>query len=374
MGQVTPSPDLRAYLRSLDVPTLAELLVEQADRDPRLRQELELRAAAQGGAVAEAHRLLDNASPDLVPHEEATAYATKVGPVLDTLRRLLDAGTQADLAPLARRAVDQISEALGRLDDPTGATGDELARAVALYARACAAHPPPADRLADWILGIEFGLPGGPPIELSAFAAALGEPGLRRIRSTVDKVLAETDAAQDDPRRQVAGRLLEELAEISGDVDELVAILSAKPPRLEVSLKIVRVLRAAGRHTEAIAHAAKALVKDKGQPRPSTEPPAPAVPPVSIKDTEDTADTEDTGELVRACRAQVEELIAQKDAAGYQQAAKELRRLRTLHRRAGTPEEFAGYLAELVETHRRKTRLLAELRNARIALPKIAHS
>ena len=66
----------------------------------------------------------------------------------------------------------------------------------------------------------------------------------------------------------------------------------------------------------------------------------------------------------------IEWLIEQKDAARYEQAAKWLRKVRTLHRKAGTPGEFPGYLAELVGVHKRKARLIGEIRRARIALPK----
>ncbi|MFD2397734.1 hypothetical protein ACFSVJ_14580 [Prauserella oleivorans] len=155
-------PDLRAFLRSLDSATLADLLCEQADRDPELRRRL--LARAHGGELAEVSDLLDDARP--------AEEAVQVTSVLDTLQRLLDGGTQADVAPLARRAVDKITAALG---DTEGAVGEsQLERAVALYARACAAHPPPPSRLADWFLGMAFGTPGWPDISLPDFAEALG--------------------------------------------------------------------------------------------------------------------------------------------------------------------------------------------------------
>src|SRR4051812_33104940 len=100
-------PFLRIFLGTLDAETLADLLHAQAERDPELRRALESRACAQGGAVAEAHRLLDT-----VVTAGNYEYAAKVGSVLDTLQRLLDAGSRADLAPLARRTVDDISEML----------------------------------------------------------------------------------------------------------------------------------------------------------------------------------------------------------------------------------------------------------------------
>ncbi|MFD2467355.1 hypothetical protein [Amycolatopsis silviterrae] len=260
-------------------------------------------------------------------------YTAKIGAVLDTVRRLLDSGSRADLAPLARRAVDDIVGMLEQHGDLDVELQERLDQAVALYARACAARPPDPEQLADWVLEAAF---SGRAVAVADFAAALGESGLARMKSIVDDLVRD-----DGPQREIAERLREEIAEASGDVDGLVAILSAKPPRVDVSLKIVRVLRAAGRHSEAIAYAARALTPQR---------------------------TEE--ESIPEYRERVEQLIAQKEASAYREAAQCLKKLRALHKKAGTAEEFTGYVAELVNVHRRKTRLLAEIRSARIALPK----
>ncbi|WP_410658567.1 hypothetical protein [Amycolatopsis sp. lyj-112] len=446
---MSSTTDLRPYLRTLDAETLADLLHAQAERDPALRQILESRFVTQGSDLAEAHRLLDTAV--MAGNVE---YAAKVGSVLDTLQRLLDAGSRADLAPLARRTVDDISEMLEQIDDASGEVADRLDRAVELYARACVARPPDPDGLAGWILEVEFDGPGWPVIELADFASALGDKGLARIKSTVDDVLAENPSGV---KRETAERLREELAEVSGDVDALVAILAAKPPRVDVSLKIVRVLRAAGRHSEAIAHAARALTHDKKNEREETRPVP--VPPISVPPVEEppvplsrkefdenpgcatylvlreesleagrwlaqrktalarlrelaAEGTDAADELVRALlgedradeawraavrfeaslavrveladsrsiahpaetipiyRDHVEELITHKDPNSYRAAARQLRKLRTVHKKAGTAEEFSSYLGTLVEIHKRKTRLIAEVKAARIAIPK----
>ncbi|WUH88543.1 hypothetical protein OG494_36070 [Amycolatopsis sp. NBC_00438] len=427
----------------MDAETLADLLHAQAERDPELRHSLELRAATQSGDVSEAHRLLDTAVTD-----GNVEYTAKVGAVLDTLQRMLDAGSRADLAPLARRTVDDISEMYEQAGDHPGDLGDRLDRAVEIYARACAARPPDPEKLADWILEVEFDGPGRPVIDLAEFAPPLGEPGLRRIKSTVDDVLA---ASGPGHRRDVAERLQEQLAEVLGDVDGLVAILSAKPPRVDVSLKIVRVLRAAGRHSEAIAHAARALTPHKHLRPPPAKPEEDddvsrrrkefderpgretyaalreaasdagkwpvqrraalarlreraadgvehadelarvlledgrpdeawracvrfeASPQVRLELAE-LRSAEHPAETIPVFRAEVDELIERKDPQAYQDAARRLKLLRTLHKRAGTPDEFTAYLGALVETHKRKTRLITEIRAARIALPKAVTS
>lgn len=481
--------DLRAYLRTLDAGTLADLLYEQAERDPGLRTRLRLRAGEPGGDLAEVAILLDGATPRRGPGPEpaSSGEVAKIGAVLDTLQRLLDSGTQADVEPLARRAVDRIIKAMENTGGP-GALAVEWRRAVGLYARACAAHPPDPERLADWLLGIEFGGSGLPRIEFADFAEALGRPGLGRLKSTVDSVLAEVPAAEADAmpeaawlRRRTAERLNEQLAEISGDVDALLEILSGQLPRLDVSLKIVRVLRAAGRTTEAIAHAAQSLAQGSGPARvrlvnaladrasgnrnvPGQGAIGGARSQTGAKTVEETGrrdevlalprteferspglrtyralreaateparwdaereralgllreragtdslaadefarvlldegrpeeswqaalrydcslglkmelarlrEAEHPADAIVVYKSHIEDLIEHKDAEHYRHAAKRLRKLRTLCRTAGLAEEFGDYLAGLVRTHRRKARLLAEIRNASITVPK----
>ncbi|WP_167109630.1 hypothetical protein [Amycolatopsis viridis] len=328
--------DLRAYLTSLDPETLAGLLHDQAERDPELRRSLTARAGVR--------------EPE----------PSTVGPVLDTVQRLLDSGTRADVAPLARRTVERIR----REGD-----GAELRRALGLYARACAARPPDPVELADWLGGIA--MDGRAEIDLAEFAGPLGEAGLARLRSHVDK-------ARPDP---VAERLHEQLVEVSGDVDGLVAILAKQLPRMEASLRIVRVLRAAGRTGEAIGYAARALKQDPAEAALADDvlglrraefeaAPTPEHAEALIDALVAAGRRDEAAALLEVHRRRVAELIARRTVEHYREAARVLRRLRTLHRTVGRPADFAPYLADLVATHRRKARLLTEIRNARIALPK----
>lgn len=323
--------DLRGYLRSLDAETLAELLHEQAERDPELHARLRLRAE-------EAPR-----RPD------AAGETTKIVAVLDTLQRLLDGGTRADLAPLARRTVDRILKA--QHDDSA-----VMQRAVALYARACAARPP-AD-LADWIA--RLALDRGVEVDLAQFVNHLGDNGFAKLKSIVDK--------QEGP---AAERLAEQLAELSGDVDALLQILTRQPRRLDVRLKIVRVLREAGRTAEAVAYAAQA--RNGNSVPPEEKEPDELIHTLLAEDRPDeawAAAQRHPAEALDVYKQHIEFLIEQKDAAHYELAAKRLRKIRQLYRRAGIPAEFTPYLAELVAVHKRKARLLAEIRQARIALPR----
>ncbi len=207
----------------------------------------------------------------------------------------------------------------------------------------------------------------------------------------MEAALADT-GVDGDRRTRVARALRLELAEITGDVDTVVSLLSEQLPRLDVSLRIVRVLRAAGRHAEAIAHAAKALGNATGTVGNQGDGRGPVVealervrtqqPPVDISDVErllrqDRCDEawkatarHEPSDVIPLYREHVERLIDSRNTRLYECAAGQLRRLRMLYRRAGASQEFTAYLTELLGRHRRKTRLLDEIRKARIALPR----
>ncbi|WP_024876882.1 hypothetical protein [Saccharomonospora piscinae] len=373
---MTPRSDLRTFLRTLDTDTLADLLAEHAEHDAGLRSRLEELAG----------------DPSEPQGQAEWSGATQTDPVqlssvLDTVRRLLDANTAADVAPLSRRAVDRVLAATGSGGGLPPALAEQFGRAVSLYARACAAHPPPPRELAEWLTALVLDGPSGPGVRLADFADALGEEGLAHVRDAVAVIPVDEGGHRADAAR----RLRLELAETTGDVDTVVALLSERLPRLDVSLRIVRVLRAAGRHSEAIAHAANALGHGKAGSGAGRGPLVEALervrteqPPVDTSDVEallrdnrcddawKAAARHEPSDMIPLYREHVERLIDSRNPQLYDRAAGQLRRLRMLYRRAGVPREFTPYLSELVGRHRRKTRLLDELRRARIALPRTA--
>ncbi|MEY7970448.1 hypothetical protein AB8O38_00450 [Saccharomonospora xinjiangensis] len=394
---MTRRPELRAFLLTLDTETLVHILCEQADRDEELRQRLiELRGSRRlGNAEGTCSSGVEDGAAGARPADDAPGTArsarsdtVQLDSVLDTVQRLLDAGTSADVTPLARRTADRLVSAARESGDPSAGLLEQLGRAVSLYSRACAAHPQPSRELAEWIIQLVFDSPVRSAVRLADFAEALGDDGLAWVRSAVDAVLAEGGDDSDRVRAARAVRL--EIAEITSDVDTVVGLLSEELPRLDVSLRIVRVLRAAGRHSEAIAHAAKALgngpVGHDGGSAPVVE----ALERVRTRQPpSDTSDVEqllgadrydeawkvvaghDPSDVIPLYRHCVEQLIDSRNAQNYELAAVQLRRLRLLYRRAGISQEFSTYLAGLLGRHRRKTRLLDELRKARVALPKV---
>lgn len=243
--------DLDAYLRTLSVSELADLLLSQAQRDPALYRRLALRAAGTAGApqVAVLRRQLDEALR-VRTYQSAADYATRAREALDTIGDLIESGHAAEARPLARGAVERLTSALSEMDDP--AVVAVCQRALRLYARACAAARPNPAKLAAWLFQLAKDGPGWPEVSPVDYAEALGDAGMAEYRALL------RSAWQADPTDRIR-QLRESLAAAEGDVDALVDVLSDGLPAVRSYQQIVEVLRRAGRLTEAVSWAERAV-------------------------------------------------------------------------------------------------------------------
>lgn len=161
----------------------------------------------------------------------------------------------AAVPALARRAVDLATTALMYMDGSSGM----VHALMAVHARACVAAPPDPKRLAGWLAGVRLDGPGWPDFELRDYAAALGDRGRAELARVVEDRArtAEPDLHGGTP---FGIRVLrEQLAEISGDVDHHIAVLSDDLHAASQYLKIVDALRNVGRTADAECWARRGL-------------------------------------------------------------------------------------------------------------------
>ncbi|HEX6356526.1 hypothetical protein [Actinophytocola sp.] len=254
-GSPVPDTDLGAYLRSLDQRELVDLLLAQAQRDPALYRQLVMRAGASGAPqVAVLRRQLDTALR--VRGVVDGDYAARAKDVLDTVHDLVEAGHAAEARPLARHAVELLAAAVGSVDDPVGTLAGVCRRAVKLYARACTAARLSPAKLAAWLFELRRGWTTWPAIDLGDFAEPLGEAGMAAYRALVDEAWHALD---DDDDPTVLRAMREQLAKISGDVDEMVEVLADDLPAPRAYRAVVELLRHAGRLDEAIRWAERGV-------------------------------------------------------------------------------------------------------------------
>ncbi|MDP4028422.1 MAG: hypothetical protein Q8P42_05580 [Gallionella sp.] len=231
-----PWRDIREYLTTQPPEALVDLLLDVAQRDDRLYQSLLLKAERTGGGgnVAKAfRRAIDGATRihGFVDWREVGTFASNIEQVADSLAELLKPDTAATLVELTEYAIERVENSLEQVDDSNGEIGDIVYRLGELHLKACTmARPDPAG-LAGRLFHFETTLPFGLcSFDAATYRTALGKEGLRRYRELAEvewRKLKPRDAKDGyDTHRERITRIMERLAEASGDVEELVAIKS----------------------------------------------------------------------------------------------------------------------------------------------------
>jgi uncharacterized Zn finger protein len=263
-----PWRDIREYLAAQPQDALIALLLDVAQRDDRLYQSLLFKAECGGGDVAAAfRRAIDGATRiyGFVDWREAGSFADNIEEVADSLAGLLKPGTAAVLVELTEYAIARTEDALEQIDDSSGSVGEIVYRLGELHLKACAMARPEPKALAERLFRLEMGLSFGLcSFSASTYRHVLGKPGLQRYRE-----LAEAEWSKIKPRKQ-DGRdfdshrfritqIMEQLAEASGDIEELVAIKARDLSSGYSYLTIAEILSKAGQDDKALDWAERGL-------------------------------------------------------------------------------------------------------------------
>ena len=231
-----PWRDIKEYLTVQPQDVLIDLLLDVAQRDDRLYQSLLLKAERSGGGgnvVKAFQRAIDDATHihGFVDWQEVGSFAGDIDQVVDSLAELLKPDTATMLVELAEYAIERVENSLEQVDDSDGEIGDVVYRLGELHLKACTMGRPEPAGLAERLFRLETTLPFGLcSFDVTTYRGALGKEGLRRYRELAEaewRKLKPRDAKDSyDVHRSRITRIMERLAEASGDVEELVAIKS----------------------------------------------------------------------------------------------------------------------------------------------------
>jgi uncharacterized Zn finger protein len=229
-----PFADIRQYLSTLTPQALIDVVLDVAQRDDRLYQSLLLKADRSAGGANLASTLrqaIDRATQidDFIDWREVAAFADTLDQVVDSLAQLLTPPDCIMLVDLAEYAIVRIEDAMQEIDDSSGATGEVLYRLGELHLKACVMAQADPAALAQRLFRFETTLPIGVcNFDAMTYRDALGTDGLIRYRALAQaawsKLKPRVAKADYDPHRSTITRIMERLAEASGNVDELVAI------------------------------------------------------------------------------------------------------------------------------------------------------
>ena len=193
---------------------------------------------------------------------EAARYARSIERFLDGLESFpADRGGPDGAAPALLHIATRLRAQLEtRIDDSGGNVTRACQRAIDLYARACREGRPNGVRLGRWLAKFRLASPGWPDVALNDFLPALGGKGVAAYRRAVDAAAEQAEAQGDRPGFELGSMLLE-LADLDGDVDRAVELLSREEhPRYAA---IIERLVAAGRRDEALTRLDRAVAESR---------------------------------------------------------------------------------------------------------------
>lgn len=273
---------LRSHLSSLSEQELVDLVLEHAARDNDLRDRLLVEAAKRGADTVDVksfQRSLNAAIFDLAEGRYGAEYtsgdwAYGVNQAIARLGELLAAGQAAPVVALTEFALDALVEVMDRADDSNGYIADLVASLERMHHAACVAAPPAPSALADRLFAREVDGHWDVFVDsVSRYADVLGEEGVARFRVLAEERWAavppagpgERDAEGWGERYRIT-RVMERLAELAGDVDELVEVKTRDLSLPYNWLEVAQAYAQADRHAEALDWAERGVAAFPDRP------------------------------------------------------------------------------------------------------------
>ena len=265
---------LADFVAELPQDRLAEIVLERATSDWRLRERLLAEARAgrgQGPDLREWQHRIDGAFAPyrgFVDYREAGGWAEGVGEVIDAVEDLCDAGHPDAAAVLAEHAHRRAEEAIAYVDDSDGWLSIISERLFEVHLRACTGGSPEPVALAGRLLQLELAsdLEGFRRAPV-AYAKVLGDAGLAAYRENLESRRRRTTGSADSLERELDSWALQDAlvgwALATGDPDVLIDVHGAGG-RIHAGavLDIARSLAAAGRGDEAVEWAGRGLAEN----------------------------------------------------------------------------------------------------------------
>lgn len=265
---------IRQHLKSKSIDALVEMIVELAERDPKIYRKLDLAAATSQAddstLEASFRKAIDKATRTrgLVEYGEAGDWAAGVEGVLDAVAELASNGRGGLALKLVDHALSKFEAAIQHIDDSDGYCGAVLNRACEIHLNACMAARPDPVKLAAKLFSREM----DDQYEIfhgaaSNYADVLGEAGLgeyRRLASEAWQKLRPRSKGRGSEQDHDFGydclkQILDFFAERDGDVESRIALRSKDLSSPWKYLELAEFCLSQGREREALSRAEEGL-------------------------------------------------------------------------------------------------------------------
>jgi uncharacterized Zn finger protein len=263
--------DAAKILQAEDKDTLVRMVLEWAKDDKRLHERLILYAARRTGpdtGAAAVRRAFEKAVRvrDFVPYRGATGWASDVDDAINSIEQLLNDGQAATVIELCESALQSLLAAIQSVDDSDGHFAILRDRLQDIHYQACQeARPDPVElarRLFQWELHSDFDVFYGAALQ---YAEILGAKGMKAYRELAEAEWEKVSARTGKQARSEWGEhfrithIMESLAQASGDIEQLVAVMSRDLSSAYSYWKIAEVYREARQHDNALLWAEQGL-------------------------------------------------------------------------------------------------------------------
>lgn len=267
----TINSGLRGFLAQQSAETLTKWLLEVAQQDSQLAafltRKMESSVQPVGmaerfrAAILEATTLHDDINP-----RDTSKIAGKLERVLEDLEQVLEEGQSALAVELSEFAIEQVEQALEQMSDPNGDVGGVLESIGQLHLQACMQGQPDPIQLAERLFRYEIAFPYETFLDSAKiYQAMLGDKGLQRFRELAE---AEWRRAEQNGHNHETGHdggrwrithMMEMLAHLSGDIEQLVAIKSRDLSSAHHYLQIAEIYHKGGQVDFALEWAERGL-------------------------------------------------------------------------------------------------------------------
>ncbi|WP_115679034.1 SWIM zinc finger family protein [Cupriavidus taiwanensis] len=264
---------IREYVATLDKDALQELLLEAVEHDRSLRDKLLIAARSEQAsdlpgmraAVRQATRITRP-----LDWREADDYGSNLMSLANTLRQRLAGPHAAQVVELAELGIAGAENSLNQIDDSGGGVMPGIMALADVHLDACLQTRPHPVSLAERLFRLQMEGERDTFFDvLPAYAEPMDESGLNRYRELVSEAweaLAPLPPGKEgyqpiDADRMRIEHAMQSLAELDGDVDALIRILSKDLSVPYRFLQIAEVCMKHGRPDEGLAWAERGLAE-----------------------------------------------------------------------------------------------------------------
>jgi uncharacterized Zn finger protein len=272
--KITPE-DVTKALQQEDKETLIRWLLAWAEEYPGLQERLVMAAARRMGStvlIAQTRKSLEKALriQRFVEYRDMPTYAAGVEDAINGIEGLLECGEATAVVEMCERGLNGLADAVEDTDDSDGYINGLTEQLQELHLQACQTARPDPEALGEKLFLLEWKAAYGEwHGAAEKYQHVLGTKGLEAFRKRAEMEwtrapeLTEEPSYRDENRSRLTS-IMESLAEQSGDLEQLVAVLASELGSAHKYLRIATLYHQAGKHEEALDWAQKGAARYSG--------------------------------------------------------------------------------------------------------------